>query len=307
MTLIQTVATEDITILVADRRLTNGATGAVVDDQYTKLVCWNMRFGVGFTGLARIDPQQRKSTSEWIAETICDYPDFMSGVQGLGYNMRERMQKLPKRWPDKRLGIVVAGYDPAGNRQAAEIINYGPDPTNVQARLLVPYPGQTSSYHISGGPLSSQWHRRLLQKRIPRILKQPNGIARAVQLMVALQREIAKTNTGIGTDAMAVTIPRIAAQPVLMSNVDGNAFIGTGSNEFHYYDTDGYDYRQLGPHIAGGGMAMGDCIAEADPLNPDNQSVSFRVLKWRSPSPQPDDRPSTPATSETTQPQQPPA
>ena len=68
--------------------------------------------------------------------------------------------------------------------------------------------------------------------------------------MVALQRELAKTNTGIGTDAMAVTIPSTRAEPMLLSNVDGNATIGTGTCEFHYYDTKGYDYRQLAPHVA---------------------------------------------------------
>ena len=285
MTLIQTVATEDITILVADRRLTNGVTGAVVDDDYTKLVCWNMSYGIGLTGSARIDPAQRKSTSEWIAETICDYPDFMSGVQALAWHMRKQMRKLPKRWPDKRLGIVVAGYDGEDISRKAWIHNFGTDPTEVKLQLLVPYPGQTSSYHISGGPLVNDWHRRVLQRRIPRMLQQPNGIARAVQMMVALQRVMAKTNTGIGTDAMAVTIPKKRAQPMLLSNVDGNAIIGTGACEFHYYDTNGYDYRQLGPHVAGGGTPWGDCIATADPDNPDNQTISWRSLKWPTPPP----------------------
>ena len=40
MTLIQTITTDDITILVADRRLTNASTGTIVDDDHTKLVCW---------------------------------------------------------------------------------------------------------------------------------------------------------------------------------------------------------------------------------------------------------------------------
>ena len=240
----------------------------MVDDQYTKLVCWNMSYGVGFTGLARIDPAQRKSTSEWIAEKICDYAGFLPGIQSLGYHVREQMKKLPNWWPDKRLGIVVTGYDNEGNQQAAEINNFGVDPTDVKLNLLVPHPGQTSSYHISGGPLATDWNRRVLQRRIPLMLKQPNGIARAVRLMVALQREVAKTNGGIGTDAMAVTIPKTRAEPMLLSNVDGNAVIGTGTCEFHYYDTKGYDYRQLGPHIAGGGMAWADCIAEADPATP---------------------------------------
>ena len=152
-------------------------------------------------------------------------------------------------------------------------------------RLLVPYPGQKSSFHISGGPLATDWNRRVLQRRAPLILKQPNGIARAVQLMVALQREADKTNTGIGTHAMAVTIPRTRAERMLISNTDGNATIGTGACEFHYYDTNGYDYRQLAPHIAGGGMAWADCIAESDPLNPDNQRIGMRCLKWPTPPP----------------------
>lgn len=285
MTLIQTIATEEITILVADRRLTNPSTGTIADDNHTKLVCWNMSYGIGFTGLARINPAQTKSTSEWIAETICDYPDFMPGVQALCWHMRKQMKKLPKWWPNKGLGIVVAGYDGEDISRKAWIHNFGTGPTDIKLQLLVPYPGQTSSYHISGGPLVNDWHRRVLQRRIPRLLKQPNGIARAVRLMVALQRELANTNKGIGTDAMAVTIPKTRARPMLMSSVEGNATIGTGACEFHYYDTNGYDYRQLGPHVAGGGTAWGDFIATADPNNPDNQTVSLRVLKWPTPPP----------------------
>jgi hypothetical protein len=93
MTLIQTIATEEITILVADRRMTNPSTGTIADDNHTKLVCWNMSYGIGFTGLARINPAQTKSTSEWIAETICDYPDFMPGVQALCWHLRKQMKK----------------------------------------------------------------------------------------------------------------------------------------------------------------------------------------------------------------------
>ena len=279
MTLIQTITTEDMTIVVADRRLTNGRTGAVVDDEYTKLVCWNTSYGIGFTGIATIDKAQTKSTSEWIAEKICDFGEFMPGVQMLARHMREQMEKLPEWWPDKRLGIIVAGYDGEGNSRKAWIHNFGPDATDVKLELLVPHPGQKSSYHISGGPLVNNWHRQVLQRRIPRTLKQPNGVARAVQLMVALQRQLAETNTGIGTDAMAVTIPKTRAHPIMMSNSDGNAVIGTGACEFHYYDTNGYNYRQLSPHFAAGGIAIADGSFEADPNHPDNQTISWRFLR----------------------------
>jgi hypothetical protein len=83
LALIQTLMTDDLIIEIADRRLTSGATGTLVDDQYTKLVCWNFNFSIGFTGLARIDRAQKKSTSEWIAETICDFSVFEDGFAAL--------------------------------------------------------------------------------------------------------------------------------------------------------------------------------------------------------------------------------
>lgn len=132
MTLIQTLITDDLIIQVADRRLTNAATGMLVDDQYTKLVCWNFNFSIGFTGLARIDRAQRRSTSEWIAETICDYGLFEDGVAALARVASERVGKLPKAWPDKRLGILVAGFDAAPTRWS---------PRSPTLRLAAPCPG----------------------------------------------------------------------------------------------------------------------------------------------------------------------
>lgn len=102
MTLIQTVTTDDLVIQVADRRLSR-PDGSVFDDDYTKLVCWNTSFTVGFTGLARIDPAQKKSTSEWLAETLCDYASFEDGVDALRYWASGQIGQLPtgKGWEDK--------------------------------------------------------------------------------------------------------------------------------------------------------------------------------------------------------------
>ncbi|MBX4280788.1 hypothetical protein K4G80_20440, partial [Mycobacterium tuberculosis] len=94
MTLIQTVTTDDLVIQVADRRLSR-PDGSVFDDDYTKLVCWNTSFTVGFTGLARIDPAQKKSTSEWLAETLCDYASFEDGVDALRYWASGQIGQLP--------------------------------------------------------------------------------------------------------------------------------------------------------------------------------------------------------------------
>jgi hypothetical protein len=301
MTLIQTLMSDDLVIQVSDRRLTDGRTGAVVDDQYTKLVCWNFSFSIGFTGLARIDRAQRKSTSEWIAETICDHRVFEHGVEALGRAASERIRTLPNAWPDRRLGIVVAGFDGRDAPLVAEVSNFdvgGPMPADPRL-FNIKYghwlAGQPVRYQITGAGLTEKWQRQLLMQRVPRALKKPKpeGITYAVKLMVAVQRSVAKTNETVGTDAMAVTIPRttfgeqILRQlngQTLMSNLDGTNIIG-GSNgpEFAYFDTQGFKFRQFGPHNAANGMAVADLLGTADPDNPDNQTMSIRILKFPSP------------------------
>ncbi len=122
MTLIQTFFSDDYVIQVSDRRLTK-SDGSVFDDEFTKLICWNQTFTAGFTGLARINIDQKKSTSEWIAEVLCDYPVFGYGVDALRREAEKAIRELPNNW-DKRLAVVVAGFDQNGNLLCAEVTNF---------------------------------------------------------------------------------------------------------------------------------------------------------------------------------------
>lgn len=119
MTLIQTFFSSDFVIQVSDRRLT-GAGGYIIDDDYTKLVFWNGSFTAGSTG---VDPGQTKSTSVWIAEVLSGYPVFGHGVNALRTEAEAAIQKLPNHW-NKRLAIVVAGFDQNIGLQCAEIANF---------------------------------------------------------------------------------------------------------------------------------------------------------------------------------------
>lgn len=270
MTLIQTVTTDDLVIQVADRRLSR-PDGSVFDDDYTKLVCWNTSFTVGFTGLARIDPAQKKSTSEWLAETLCDYASFEDGVDALRYWASGQIGQLPtgKGWEDKRLGIIIAGFDRRRIPLVAEISNFDPE---------APIPANQNEF-------TEKMYANILLRRVPRMLKQQDGITRAARLMVALQRRISEDNPGVGRHAMAVAIPRERTMPAVLSNLDAPS-LNTMNSNFCYFDDAGFNYKQLGPHMAGGGWAWADFVAEADPSNPDMQKVGGRVLKCPQPPPQ---------------------
>lgn len=138
---------------------------------------------------------------------------------------------------------------------------------------------------ITGAALTEKMYANILLRRVPRMLKQQDGITRAARLMVALQRRISEDNPGVGRHAMAVAIPRERTMPAVLSNLDAPS-LNTMNSNFCYFDDAGFNYKQLGPHMAGGGWAWADFVAEADPSNPDMQKVGGRVLKCPQPPPQ---------------------
>lgn len=276
--------------LACSVRHVDGTFNALVRNEQ---LAWNTSFTVGFTGLARIDPAQKKSTSEWLAETLCDYASFEDGVDALRYWASGQIGQLPtgKGWEDKRLGIIIAGFDRRRIPLVAEISNFDPEapiPANqneFKCYRIRRAPGHSASFRITGAALTEKMYANILLRRVPRMLKQQDGITRAARLMVALQRRISEDNPGVGRHAMAVAIPRERTMPAVLSNLDAPS-LNTMNSNFCYFDDAGFNYKQLGPHMAGGGWAWADFVAEADPSNPDMQKVGGRVLKCPQPPPQ---------------------
>ena len=204
---------EDLIILVADRRLT-WSDGRLADDNFTKVVVWRDCFAVAFTGIARINATATKSTSEWIAEVLADYRHFDEGVAALQRRASEQLASLPK-WPDMRLGMVVAGFDFRRYPRFALVSNYLPggpypaDPTDFVRYSMMREvgPGVRSAFATAGVGLEN-WQEVVLGRPVPRILRQHDGITRAAKIMVALQRKVADKQSGVGRDAMCVVIPR---------------------------------------------------------------------------------------------------
>lgn len=282
MTLLQTAFSRDRIIQVSDRRLT--LDGEVFDDEYTKLVCWNQTFSAGFTGIARIDRRLRKSTSEWIAEVLCDYPLFELGVQALRQEAENRVSKLP--WQDKRLAIVVAGFDFRQVPLIAEIANFSTatnvteDANSFGLRFAHVPQGQMSGTHAVGARLGELEHR-LLTRYIPRVLRKDKSLGhnRAIKLLVENQRRVHRKDALVGADAQAVTIPgKQMGHGIVMSNLDGTD-IPAHSSSFVYFDQCGFRYKQLGPLMAHGGTVIDQVTGTADEDNPDNQVMSIRFVK----------------------------
>lgn len=288
MTLIQTLVTDEVVIQVSDRRLT-WPDGTVATDEYCKLVYWNGWFTVGFTGIARIDPQATESVSEWIAKTVADYNVLGEGIEAVAKDAANRINKLP--WKDKRLTIIFAGFamiDAKLRPLVFIVTNMEPDGSSKDQNVFEIYNSTppTLPWSTAVGARITPWHQRMLNQRIPRMLKQPNGVERALKLMVALQRYVAadqmrrdSTKVTVGEDALCVVIPRNQVAPgTILTKVDGYE-LPEKSAAFEFFPKGGFEFRKHGPLMASGGFVNVDLTTEADPANPDHQTVSMQVLK----------------------------
>lgn len=281
MTLIQTVFTEDRVIQVSDRRLTKGKSGELVDDFYTKLVLWNDRYTVGFTGIARVNRRQTESTAQWMAEILSDHLYFEPGVLSLRSEAGKRMQKLPKDY-DRRLAIVLAGFDQLHQGPVVACItnmdmrtNRSADPSTFDIWQLAIPPGRRSGVHSIGATMNHD-QNIVLTRYVRRALEQGDGVNPAVRLLVDLQRNVAKTDKRktVGMDALCVHIPRATPNyfgpgPSVMSNL-GGPDLPSGVSSFGFFDRAGWQWKQEAPLLAGLGYVKKH-FASADPQNPDNQ------------------------------------
>ena len=282
MTLIQTVWTQDRIIQVSDRRLTAG--GKLVDDHYTKLVLWNERFTVGFTGLARVDRRQRESTALWMAEILSDCAQFEVGCAALQSEAQKRFKKLPKNW-DVRLAIVIAGFDSREQPLVACISNMDirtnslRGPTAFEAYGLQMAPRQTAGLFVLGANLNKD-QALLFNRCVRRRLKVGDGLNPPIRLMVEIQRDVARTDpkNSVGLDALCAHIPRSSGMPNTAFSNLGGVELPTSSTSFGFLDRRGWQWKQEAPLSASGGYVR-KFWASADADHPDNQTVNMKFFK----------------------------
>jgi hypothetical protein len=282
MTLIQTVWTNDRILQVSDRRLT--ANGTLVDDYYTKLVLWNERFTVGFTGLARVDRWQRESTALWMAEILADCAQFEVGCEVLKAEAQKRFKKLPKNW-DLRLAVVIAGFDFREHPLVACITNMDMETNALRApaafEVFTPQmiAGRQVGLHVAGASLNEN-QTVLFHRYVRRRLKEGDGVNPPIRLMVEIQRDVSKTDPKktVGPDALCVHIPRSTNMPNGSFSNLGGPDLPTGSTSFGFLDRRGWLWKQEAPLSAIGGFVR-KFWASADPDHPDNQTVSMQLLK----------------------------
>ena len=113
MTLIIAMANRQQAILLSDRRITDLASGRLLDDKSNKavgIILADARLGAAFTGLARIPSF---NTSRWLGQTLTELAAPEHGMEPLLERFRSRagrdFSRISGDW-DKRLTVGFVGY-----------------------------------------------------------------------------------------------------------------------------------------------------------------------------------------------------
>ncbi len=112
MTQILTALTPDIVVMVADRRLTDLASGNLIDDEACKLVALGSQAAVGFTGPANVRPPPRGQTDFWLTDVLTPPPDYLEEIiDAIGHSATKAFGKITHLGPRaERHAFVIAGW-----------------------------------------------------------------------------------------------------------------------------------------------------------------------------------------------------
>ena len=230
MTLIMCSAQRDFQFMVADRRITIPATGALVDDWAYKILQYKNRrqgyeFLIGYTGLARLGA---KSTMEWLTEslpTVFDQgADIYCAINAFPDECQRQLARISSLQPaEKALTLVLCGRY---NR-------FGPDPRAPEytpfAAVISNCTGQHARQTGYVTPEFRAYSKRLLRPKQPpillrygdlrtarqfarefkqafRLMRKPLSYKAKVDIAIAHIREIADTTNTVGANVLGAAL-----------------------------------------------------------------------------------------------------
>jgi hypothetical protein len=277
MTLVLTLATPDVVIQVADRRLVNALTGETMSDNTNKSVSYCGSTSFAYTGLAKIG---RDQTDEWLASTIASQPSMFEVLRMLANDASAafgRIRVPDTRW--KRHTFVGAGW--ATRAPGAPLSPCIWSVSNCVGLDFMPLAEPTPEFRIltyecSGVPfvLNSVGQsiptsiKRELKKNIERCLSRQTSALPLAELMVRAVRNVALTNSAVGRGLLISAIPRAA----LEADTPGILFLASepmpDERTFLYISEGNETATQLAPIYVCHGMTMSNFIAQ--PLEPED-------------------------------------
>jgi len=217
MTLILACLTPDTVVLAADRRLTDLASGRLIDDDAAKVVVVAGQIVLAYTGLAHVKPPPRGRTDLWLVDRIePDARDLLEIFTHIRDEASERFRLITHLGPrKKRHAFIGAGWElrAEGWSPFVGVVSNALEPNGMWRR----WPSTefnighfTLAANTRFATYSAGQDARAECASLERMLAHEQELApsRIAALLTSTIRRVAERNTAVGRGVMTVVIPR---------------------------------------------------------------------------------------------------
>jgi hypothetical protein len=284
MTLVISVATPEFVLQVSDRRLTSlGGEQEPIDDQSNKQTVFGNRMVFGYTGLARI---KDTSTVDWLGNVLasCPIESPLKTFNRLRDEATTAFRTIKVCQEHKKLAFVGVGWTQVGSDSLllpflCRVSNYHdrsdmPLPRandefdhNYQFCDPSSYPGTNWTWNETGATPDPM--KKALVRGLRQCIKKRVGPNPFLNYVMEAMRKVSAKNNTVGSNFMAVLIPKSTALqgPAVMAAVGGFAFIGNTTDPVKivtqmekiyskYFPSGAYEGIDFAPNLISGGMAI---------------------------------------------------
>lgn len=288
MTQVLTCLTPRYVVQVADRRLTELATGKPVEDEACKAVLFAGRAVVGYTGLANVKPPPRGQTDLWLVDQL-GLPDIENSLEPLRQSATQTFKLLTHLGPiAKRHSFVVAGWRGEGIDAApycATVSNAERNDGSWSGSASAEF-GTTEHWlgdreivlRASGQPLDREVRRNLLRS-VRQSGAQERPVDELVGGLVGALRLVAARNPLVGSGALASVLPREAIGTEGFGMPDGLT-IGPGeqpTTRAYYFPPTSRTGTLYAPHYVGSNMRVSDVQIFDRALTPEEMKARYEA------------------------------
>lgn len=284
VTLIISVLSQDCVWQVADRRLTDVASGRVVSRDTNKAVLFVRSMLFAFTGPARL---QGRDTASWIADQLASDPDPEKALADLPGAIDAALKRLQPRalrafaldgvgWAlDRQTGMVGPRLLRFSNCIDPEGVWTGrlDDPVTIFDGIMKP--GVLVNMRAAGQPVPQAvgkfWERQV-RRRIASGAP-PHDVGKC---LVEWVRQVAANNPAVGPGVLLSAMPR--SEAVAPSGMTIASMPMSDTPTFEYFPEGSAAGVEKGPEIVGvGGSRMSDFRSHTSPDGTDTVQVRIRL------------------------------
>ena len=279
MTLVISCVTPSHVVQVSDRRLTwltGPDAGQVADDNRNKALVVCNRIIIAYTGLAEI---ANHKTDEWLLDIVSTVEPYNPQriCETLAERAAEALHKVRIPSPKKRHAFLVSGWAKFNSEDApltpfvtaiSNALNnqwhWVPEANDIFQVRTVPLANRPFLLAAVGQPMGSTTQKRLV-RQVRNYVDRERGPEAYIRILATAIRETNVSNSAVGRNLMAVSLPRTALTQSGGLSVPLGALLQSSEALALYLPESGEEAIRYAPNYTCEGMSYKQVFVRLEP------------------------------------------